>query len=118
MSVSITCLPLRFEAETSRWVRADRSLRVRIRTWGDSRWVRIRQQLTPSWASLQMILYLVRWQQLRPQGQIHSMDAASTGNIDIREKMIPFEDPGGVKWHGYHEEPFLCVQPNTQLLIS
>lgn len=82
--------------------------------------VRRQQQLTLNWASLQMILYLVRRQKLSPQGEIHRMGTGSTRNIDIRKKLILVEDSGSVevKWDSHHEEPLLCMQPNTQPLIS
>lgn len=48
------------------------------------------------------------------------MDTGIMGNIEKRKRWVPVEDSGnvGIKSDSDHEEPFFCMQPYTQLLIS
>lgn len=70
---SNTCLPLRLEAETTRWVTAVKSLRLRIRTWGGQQVLRVNRssggQLGPDHVTSDDN-YLIWRQQLSSQGEI------------------------------------------------
>lgn len=69
---SCTCLPLMLEAETTRWVTEDKSLRLRTRTWGGWRTVKSNQQkLGRTGHGPFRRLYLVWRQELSSHGQIH-----------------------------------------------
>lgn len=69
-----TCLPLKLEAETIRWVIADKSLSLRMRTWRKSEWWQPEQrQSGQQCIDYTMIIYLVWRQKLSSHWQIHHL---------------------------------------------